>query len=150
MKPETGIVRILKQEGTEFLCVMPVGNITPSASKEKLRIIMMRNERFAVGLADGYSRASNGKKIGVFNIQGGAYPVGAEIAQGAVAQARLAAGRMARSAQRKRHPLLAGDHSIADVMASRASPPAVQEKPWATAPGVWFSQHLCRGPRDRP
>ena len=87
MKPEDGIVRILKQEGTEFLSVMPVGNITPSASKAKLRIIMMRNERFAVGLADGYSRASNGKKIGVFNIQGGAYPVGAEIAQGAVAQA---------------------------------------------------------------
>jgi acetolactate synthase-1/2/3 large subunit len=87
LKPEDGIVRILKQEGTEFLSVMPVGNITPSASKAKLRIIMMRNERFAVGLADGYSRASNGKKIGVFNIQGGAYPVGAEIAQGAVAQA---------------------------------------------------------------
>lgn len=87
LKPEDGIIQILKQEGTEFLSVMPVGNITPAASKAKLRIIMMRNERFAVGLADGYSRASNGKKIGVFNIQGGAYPVGAEIAQGAVAQA---------------------------------------------------------------
>jgi len=66
---------------------MPVGNLTISASKEKLRIIMMRNEGFAVALADGYSRATNGKKIGVFNIQGGAYPVGAQIAQGAVAQA---------------------------------------------------------------
>ncbi|MGD0328871.1 MAG: thiamine pyrophosphate-dependent enzyme [Nitrososphaeria archaeon] len=85
--PQEGIIKILKQEGIEFLSVMPVGNLTPQASKEKLRIIMMRTERFAVGLADGYSRASNGKKIGVFNIQGGAFPVGAEIAQGAVAQA---------------------------------------------------------------
>lgn len=87
MKPENGIVRILKQEGTEFLSVMPVANITTAAADEDLRIVMMRNERFAVAVADGYSRASNGTKIGVFNIQGGAYPVGAEIAQGAVAQA---------------------------------------------------------------
>lgn len=87
MKAANGIIRILQQEGVEFLSVMPVGNITRAASEEKLRIIMMRNERFAVALADGYSRASNGKKIGVVNIQGGAFPVGAEIAQGAVAQA---------------------------------------------------------------
>jgi acetolactate synthase-1/2/3 large subunit len=87
LDPQEGIIKILKQEGVEFLSVMPVGNLTYQASKEKLRIIMMRNERFAVGLADGYSRASNGKKIGVFNVQGGAFPVGAEIAQGAVAQA---------------------------------------------------------------
>ena len=87
MKPANGIIQILQQEGVEFLSVMPVGNITRAASEEHLRIIMMRNERFAVALADGYSRASNGTKIGVFNIQGGAFPVGAEIAQGAVAQA---------------------------------------------------------------
>jgi thiamine pyrophosphate-dependent acetolactate synthase large subunit-like protein len=87
MKAANGIIRILQQEGVEFLSVMPVGNMTRAASEESLRIIMMRNERFAVALADGYSRASNGKKIGVFNIQGGAFPVGAEIAQGAVAQA---------------------------------------------------------------
>lgn len=87
MKPENGIVRILKQEGTEFLSVMPVANITTAAAEENMRIVMMRNERFAVAVADGYSRASNGTKIGIFNIQGGAHPVGAEIAQGAVAQA---------------------------------------------------------------
>lgn len=87
MNPEEGIIKVLKREGTEFLSVMPVGNITREASRQKLRLIMMRTERFAVGLADGYSRASNGKKIGVFNIQGGAFPVGPEIAQGAVAQA---------------------------------------------------------------
>ena len=87
MKAANGIVGILKQEGIEFVSVMPVGNITYACKEEDLRIIMMRNERFAVALADGYSRASNGKKIGVFNVQGGAHPVGAEIAQGAVAQA---------------------------------------------------------------
>jgi acetolactate synthase-1/2/3 large subunit len=81
------MIQILQREGVEFLSVMPVANITIAAAEEKLRIVMMRNERFAVALADGYSRASNGKKIGVFNIQGGAFPVGAEIAQGAVAQA---------------------------------------------------------------
>jgi acetolactate synthase-1/2/3 large subunit len=87
LKPENGIIRILQQEGTEFLSVMPVGNIVNEAHEENLRIVMMRNERFAVAVADGYSRASNGKKIGVFNVQGGSFPVGSEIAQGAVAQA---------------------------------------------------------------
>lgn len=66
---------------------MPVGNITPACSAEGLRLIMMRDERYAVAVADGYSRASNGKKIGIVNVQGGAHPVGAEIGQGAVAQA---------------------------------------------------------------
>jgi acetolactate synthase-1/2/3 large subunit len=66
---------------------MPVGNMVNPAHEENLRIVMMRNERFAVALADGYSRASNGKKIGVFNVQGGSFPVGSEIALGAVAQA---------------------------------------------------------------
>lgn len=87
MRAANGIVRILRQEGVEFVSVMPTANITRACSEEDLRIIMMRNERFAVALADGYSRATNGKKIGVFNVQGGAYPVGAQIAQGAVAQA---------------------------------------------------------------
>jgi acetolactate synthase-1/2/3 large subunit len=87
LKADEGVVEILKQEGTEFLSVMPVGNLTRASSARGLRIIMMRTERFTVGLADGYSRASNGKKIGVFNFQGGAHPVGAEIALGAVSQA---------------------------------------------------------------
>ena len=87
MKPENGMIRILQQEGTEFLSVMPVGVMVNPAYEENLRIVMMRNERFAVALADGYSRAANGKKIGVFNVQGGTFPVGSEIALGAVAQA---------------------------------------------------------------
>lgn len=87
MKAANSMIKILQREGVEFLSVMPVANITIAAAEENLRIVMMRNERFAVALADGYSRATNGKKIGVFNIQGGAFPVGAEIAQGAVAQA---------------------------------------------------------------
>jgi len=87
LKPENGMIRILQQEGTEFLSVMPVGVMVNPAHEENLRIVMMRNERFAVALADGYSRAANGKKIGVFNVQGGTFPVGSEIALGAVAQA---------------------------------------------------------------
>jgi acetolactate synthase-1/2/3 large subunit len=65
---------------------MPVAPITIAANEEGLRIVMMRDERFAVALADGYSRASNGKKIGVFGIQGGAFPVGT-MSFGAVHQA---------------------------------------------------------------
>lgn len=86
MKATNGIIRILQQEGTEFLSVMPVAPITIAASEEKLRIVMMRDERFAIALADGFSRATNGKKIGVFAIQGGAFPVGT-IGLGAIAQA---------------------------------------------------------------
>jgi len=86
LKAANGVIKILQREGTEFLSVMPVGPITPAASEEGLRIIMMRDERFAIALADGYSRASNGKKIGVFSIQGGAFPVGT-IGFGAMHQA---------------------------------------------------------------
>ena len=86
MKATNGVIKILQQEGTEFLSVMPVGPITPAASEEGLRIIMMRDERFATAIADGYSRASNGKKIGVFSFQGGTFPVGT-IGFGAMHQA---------------------------------------------------------------
>ena len=65
---------------------MPVAPITIAASKEGFRIVMMREERFAVALADGYSRASNGSKIGVFGLQGGTFPVGT-LSFGAVHQA---------------------------------------------------------------
>lgn len=86
MKATNGVIKIIQQEGTEFLSVMPVTPITIAASEESLRIVMMREERFAVALADAYSRASNGKKIGVFSIQGGAFPVGT-MSFGAVHQA---------------------------------------------------------------
>ena len=52
MKAMNGIVRILKQEGVEFVSVMPVGNLTHACAEEGLRIIMMRDERFAVALAE--------------------------------------------------------------------------------------------------
>ena len=86
LKATNGVIKIIQQEGTEFLSVMPVTPITIAASEESLRIVMMREERFAVALADAYSRASNGKKIGVFSIQGGAFPVGT-MSFGAVHQA---------------------------------------------------------------
>ncbi|MCJ7610422.1 thiamine pyrophosphate-binding protein, partial [Candidatus Bathyarchaeota archaeon] len=86
MNPTNSVVKILQQEGAEFLSVMPVAPITIAASKEGFRIVMMREERFAVALADGYSRASNGSKIGVFGLQGGTFPVGT-LSFGAVHQA---------------------------------------------------------------
>jgi acetolactate synthase-1/2/3 large subunit len=86
LKAINGAIKIIQQEGAEFLSVMPVAPVTIAASEEGLRIVMMREERFAVALADAYSRASNGKKIGVFGIQGGEFPVGT-MSFGAVHQA---------------------------------------------------------------
>lgn len=78
------IVEILKREGVEFLSCYPTTPVIDAAAKAGLRPVVCRQERVGVGIADGYSRISNGRPIGVFAMQWGP---GAENAFSGVATA---------------------------------------------------------------
>ncbi len=78
------IIEILKREGVEFLSCYPTTNLIESAAAASLRPIICRQERVGVGIADGFSRVSNGRRLGVFAMQFGP---GAENAFSGVATA---------------------------------------------------------------
>lgn len=76
--------KILKAEGIEFITLYPDVELTNTAAREGIRTIMPRKERVAVDIANGVSRVSNGRKIGVCAMQPGA---GIQNAYAGVAQA---------------------------------------------------------------
>jgi len=78
------MVEILKREGVEFLSCYPTTPLIDAAAEAELRPIVCRQERVGVGIADGFSRVSNGRRIGVFAMQ---YGPGAENAFPGVATA---------------------------------------------------------------
>src|SRR5262245_51821256 len=78
------IADILKAEGTEYLFCFPVNALIDACAGLGIRPIVARTERALVNMADGYSRASNGRRIGVATVQHGP---GAENAFAGVAQA---------------------------------------------------------------
>jgi acetolactate synthase-1/2/3 large subunit len=67
--------------------MMPVTVIANACGDENVLNLMMRTERFAIAVADGFSRVSNGKRFGVAAVQGGVNACGIQMAYGAVAQA---------------------------------------------------------------
>jgi acetolactate synthase-1/2/3 large subunit len=84
MKGASVIAQILKKEGAECLFCFPVNQLIDAAAELDIRPIMPCTERAVVGMADGYTRVNNGKKIGICAVQQGP---GAENAFGGVAQA---------------------------------------------------------------
>lgn len=84
---ERALARILKQEGVEWVTTFPVCCVNNALGAEGIRLIMMRDERYAVAVADAYSRVTNGKRIGVCTVMGGLNPAGLQMAYGALAQA---------------------------------------------------------------
>jgi len=84
MDTASAIVEILKKEGTEFLSCFPANRLIEAAAEGDLRPLLCRQERVGIAIADGFSRISNGKRIGVFAMQQGP---GAENAFPGVAQA---------------------------------------------------------------
>jgi len=84
MDVRTAIIEILKLEGTEFLVGYPVNDLLEAAAEADLRPIIVRHERAAVNIAEGFSRASAGRRIGVVAMQMGP---GVENAFGGIAQA---------------------------------------------------------------
>jgi len=84
MDGKTAVARILKMEGVEFVTCFPLNPVLDAVAAEGIRLITTRTERVAVGIADGFTRASFGKRIGVAMVQSGP---GSENAFAAVAQA---------------------------------------------------------------
>ena len=78
------VARILKQEGVDFMGVIPFNSLEEAAAKAGIRPLIFRQERVGVNLADAYTRVTNGRGTGVFSMQAGP---GAENAFAGVAQA---------------------------------------------------------------
>lgn len=83
----TAIARMLKQEGIEWVSTFPVCRVNNSLGKENMPMIMMRDDRYAVAVADAHSRITAGNKIGVCTVQGGVNAAGIQVAYAGLAQA---------------------------------------------------------------
>ncbi len=81
------MAQILKAEGVDWVSTFPVCGVNNTLGEEGIRLIMMRDERYATAVADAFSRVNGGKKIGVCTVMGGINPAGLQIAYGALAQA---------------------------------------------------------------
>jgi len=84
MKGYEVIARVLKAEGVEFIACYPRNPVIEACAKEGIRPIVCRQERVGLGIADGFSRVTNGSRLGVFVCQHGP---GAENAFPGIAQA---------------------------------------------------------------
>ncbi|MGQ9646567.1 MAG: thiamine pyrophosphate-requiring protein [Thermodesulfobacteriota bacterium] len=84
MKGTDAIARVLQAEGVEFVTCFPMNQILDAVAALKIRPLVTRTERVAVNIADGYSRMTSGRKIGVAVVQ---YGPGSENAFGGIAQA---------------------------------------------------------------
>ena len=65
------LAEILKKENINFLSCFPSQPLIESCAKINIKPIMCRQERIGVAIADGISRSTGGKQIGVFAMQGG-------------------------------------------------------------------------------
>lgn len=65
------IANILKREGVGYLFCFPANVLIDAVAKVGIRPILARTERMALAIADGYTRVSNGSRIGVCAVQRG-------------------------------------------------------------------------------
>ncbi len=84
MNGDTAVAKILKAEGIEWLACFPAQSLIDACSREGIRPVLCRQERAGVNMADGFSRVTNGRTVGVFTMQHGP---GAENAMAGAAQA---------------------------------------------------------------
>ncbi len=87
VKAAQGLARILKSEGVPWVACYPTNHVNNALGEEDVPILMMREERYAVAVADAFSRVTGGKQVGVCTIMGGLNAAGIQLAYGAVAQA---------------------------------------------------------------
>ena len=83
----TGIARILKQEGVDWVSTFPVCRVNNALGREGVPMLMMRDDRYAVAVADAFSRITAGTRIGVCTFQGGVNAAGMQYAYAGMAQA---------------------------------------------------------------
>ena len=65
----SAIAKILKAEGVEQVFCFPLTPILEALVDEGIRPIVARQERVAENMADGFSRATGGERIGVVTVQ---------------------------------------------------------------------------------
>lgn len=87
IKAANGVARILKAEGVPWVSCYPTNHVNSALGEEGVPIFMMGEERFAVAVADGYSRVTCGKRIGVCTVMSNLNAAGIQMAYGAIAQA---------------------------------------------------------------
>jgi acetolactate synthase-1/2/3 large subunit len=84
MQGSQAIAEILKREGVEYAFCFPFTPILDALAAAGIRPIVARQERVAENMADGFSRTTLGKRIGVVTVQQNA---GAENGFSGIAQA---------------------------------------------------------------
>ena len=87
VKAANGVARILKAEGVPWVSCYPTNHVNNALGEEGVPILMMGEERFAVAVADGFSRVTCGKQIGVCTVMANLNAAGIQMAYGAIAQA---------------------------------------------------------------
>ncbi len=63
------VAEVLRREGIERVFYFPASPIAEALSAAGIRLILTRQERVAGNMADGVSRSTNGRSIGVFAVQ---------------------------------------------------------------------------------
>jgi thiamine pyrophosphate-dependent acetolactate synthase large subunit-like protein len=63
------LAEVLRREGVENVFFFPASPIAESIARARIRLILTRQERVAGNIADGVSRSSNGRQIGVVAVQ---------------------------------------------------------------------------------
>ena len=87
IRAANGLARILKAEGVEWVSTFPTCGVNNALGHEGIRLLMMRDERYAVAVADAFSRITGRKKIGVCTVMGGLNAAGLQVAYAGIAQA---------------------------------------------------------------
>lgn len=87
VKAANGLARILKTEGIPWVSCYPTNHVNNALGEEGVPIVMMGEERFAVAVADAFSRVTCGKQIGVCTVMANLNAAGIQMAYGAIAQA---------------------------------------------------------------
>ena len=88
VKAVNGLVNILELEGIKQVCTFPTSHINNAVGEEGApELFMVRDERYAVSVADAISRLSNGNQIGVCTVMGGTNAAGTQMSYGAMAEA---------------------------------------------------------------
>ena len=80
----SAIANILRMEGVDFIGCVPYQPLLEAAAIAGIRPLIFRQEGTGIHMVDGYSRVTNGQRVGVFMMQNGP---GAENGFGGVAQA---------------------------------------------------------------
>ena len=84
MRVVDAIAEIMRREGVKYLPCYPTTPMIEAAAAAGIKPVVCRQERVGVGIADGYSRVTNGQPVGVFAMQ---YGPGAENAFSGIATA---------------------------------------------------------------